>query len=139
MAMIDKSMKEEIGRRFKEFRLYLGLTQGEIAALLGITQTTITGIEKGKSLPTVPAILYLMANNNLSPVWLFTGKGEMAEKLDEASDDYDAYKEEAEDLIFHLKRVPAVRDFLLEKFVIFKLQNKKEILEFLENKGDQSK
>jgi transcriptional regulator with XRE-family HTH domain len=127
-------LKTQIGKRFKELRRTLGLTQDQIAQRLGLTQTTITGIEKGKSFPTVSTILYLSENYRLSHKWLLSGCGNMREDpVDELPADYEEYEEEIKELLYFMRRVPMVRNFILENFAIYKIRNKADIIKWLEN------
>ncbi len=127
---------KQVGERFKKFRLSLGMIQGKMAEILGITQTTVTGIEKGKSMPTVYALLKLHEEYDLSITWLLTGKGKMHDEPLSLDDDiWGEYKEEIRELFRHVKDVPLVRDYILEQFYLFKLKNKKEILEYLKSKS----
>lgn len=137
MSKNDKFSKEEIGKRFKQCRVHLGLTQSAIAAMLGLTQTTIAGIEKGKSFPTIPTLLDLKKNNHISITWLLSGMGKMiSEPMAVIGEDpqLSEYEEEIKDLLFYIKNIPMVRDYILEKFVVYKLRNKKEIQEYLEDR-----
>lgn len=44
------------GERLKEFRESCGYTQEELAEMVGVAKTTITGYEKGNRKPDVPKI-----------------------------------------------------------------------------------
>ena len=44
---MDKNLKKELGKKLKERRLQLGLTQREVAALLGVAQPVYERFEKG--------------------------------------------------------------------------------------------
>lgn len=140
---MSKIQKRSIGSRMKTFRLYIKLTQAEMALKLNLDQTAISAIEKGKSLPSIPVILHLMRNYHLSVSWLLTGFGNMLEwswPLKEVPSNQHEYHEEMQDLFFHLDHVPIVRQFMLEQFTIFKLKNKKEIREWLEKfEGTESR
>jgi phage repressor protein C with HTH and peptisase S24 domain len=64
-----------VGQRVKEQRKFLNLTQGALADLCGLTQPTISALEKGHahtsgSLPSIAAAL------GVDALWLETGKGE---------------------------------------------------------------
>jgi hypothetical protein len=67
--------------------------------------------------------------------WLITGEGEMIiEKETHAPEniDYGELKEEMDDLFFHLDHVPSARIDILKFFMGYKLENKKHILQFLQ-------
>lgn len=67
----------EIGKRIKELREYLGLSQREFAEILGIHPLSISRYESGKSNPA-PSVLKLIEDKfSVNPEWLLEGKGEM--------------------------------------------------------------
>lgn len=68
---------ESIGNRLKFFRKKKNLNQGELAVKLGVTQATVSKIEKGIREPTEPLIKLLEYTFGLNKEWLLTGKGEM--------------------------------------------------------------
>ena len=47
----SKDVSTIIGERFKACRIQAGLTQQEVASILGIRQVSVLGWEKGKALP----------------------------------------------------------------------------------------
>lgn len=130
--------KRDVGKRFRQFRQSIDLTQLELAKILGLTQTTITGIEKGKSFPSLTALSYLAEHYALSISWLITGQGDMTGENSHSLDQLIAqseYNDEIIDLVRHVVEVPVVRDFILEQFVVFKLRNKSKIKKFQDNKS----
>ena len=48
-----------LGRRIKKRRIELGLTQDQLADASGVPQGTISRVEQGQSLPTLPNLLKL--------------------------------------------------------------------------------
>jgi DNA-binding XRE family transcriptional regulator len=134
MINCDRNTRVQIGGRLKIFRNHLGLIQAQLGKILDMNQTSITSIEKGKSLPTIPVIMYLRDHYHLSILWLLTGEGEMVDKTLEKGAkpvDYGEYKEEMKDLLFLLDNVQEVREFVLEQFVMYKFKHKKKIREAL--------
>ncbi len=139
MGNDEKVAKKQVGQRFRQFRLAIGFTQSEMAKLLGLTQTTITGIETGKSYPSFPSLIYLARHQSLSLSWLATGKGAMSEKiLDPIGQliDRTGYKEEIEDLLRYMAEIPFVREYILEDFALFKLRKKPEIQNYLNDRSE---
>jgi transcriptional regulator with XRE-family HTH domain len=135
MINCDRNTRVQIGGRLKIFRNHLGLIQAQLGKILDMNQTSITSIEKGKSLPTIPVLMYLREHYHLSILWLLTGEGEMIdENLEKKAEpvDYGEYKEEMKDLLFLLDNVQEVREFVLEQFIMYKFRNKKRIREALE-------
>jgi transcriptional regulator with XRE-family HTH domain len=61
----------------KVFRTYLGLTQIEMAEVLGIQQGSYAKIELGVNSLTGEHIITMIKKYNFNPTWYFTGEGEM--------------------------------------------------------------
>lgn len=69
-----------IGDRIKEVRLAKGLTQKEFADSLGIVQGFLSGIERGKKVPSDTLRIALCHFYEINPEWLLSGKGEKFRK-----------------------------------------------------------
>lgn len=63
--------------RLKEIRLKFNKTQNEMAEIIGISRSTYTGIEKGKSTLTERNKMLIIDKLNINPIWFETGEGEM--------------------------------------------------------------
>ena len=73
-----RKKKEEIGKRLKEARLALALTQEEFGEVIGIARATVSNLECGKMDPAMPKYLKCFdAFHNINQKWLLTGEGEM--------------------------------------------------------------
>lgn len=68
---------DTIGKRFKEIRATLRLTQEAMAEKLSLTGAAISGIEKDKNLPTTQTLIKLVVDYNVDVNWLLVYKGEM--------------------------------------------------------------
>jgi len=67
--------KSEIGKRIKELREYLRLSQKEFAEALGIHPLSVSRYELGKSNPS-PSVLKLIEDKfGVNSKWLLEGKG----------------------------------------------------------------
>ncbi len=73
----ENSIKAEIGKRFRKFREVIKKAQHELAAELGIYQSTITNIERGKTFPNIRYLQYFYDEYNLNINWLLTNQGDM--------------------------------------------------------------
>jgi len=124
----------QIGSRFKQFRDFLGLKQSEIADILGLTQATIAGIEKGKSFPTIPALIILLEKYDLSVPWLLTGKGNMIAFKIDGKKNHGEYESLMDDFLFHIENVDMVRFAMLGYFIGYKEQNKSVIESLLKQR-----
>jgi transcriptional regulator with XRE-family HTH domain len=69
--------KKVLSERIRKLRKNLGLLQKDLARQLGFSIKTISTIEIGGQLPTVPIIIGLMNTFRISPFWLLKGEGEM--------------------------------------------------------------
>lgn len=67
----DSELKVGIGKRIKEARENLGLTQNELAELVGVTGSAITNYEKETSQPKGPIMYKLLESLNVDANYLF--------------------------------------------------------------------
>jgi len=67
----------DIGKRIKELRKVLNLTQEEFGEKLGLSKSNISDIERGKVRPKDPLLRLIEQTFNVNPEWLRKGKGEM--------------------------------------------------------------
>ena len=65
--------------RLKQAREYAGLTQSQVANLLGVAKSTYSGYETGKSEPSMNSIANLMRILDVSPEYLW--QDEMEERF----------------------------------------------------------
>lgn len=68
---------ENIGSRLKEVRGHLDLPQKAFAKLIGVTQTTISGIESGRANPSRQLLKNVCMRFGVSEDWLAEGEGNM--------------------------------------------------------------
>jgi repressor LexA len=82
--MDDNNYHSEIlvSQRIKQLRMARGLTQKEFADSLGIVQGYLSGIERGKKIPSFTLLMALCYVYGVNKEWLFGGKNaEIAEVL----------------------------------------------------------
>lgn len=79
-----------MNNRFKSVRKAQGLTQVEMADVLGITGSAVSRIEAGQNNITEQNIKILVSKFNVNESWLRTGVGEMFETVsrDEKVNDF---------------------------------------------------
>lgn len=65
----------EFGTILKKARLNKGLTQDELAQLIGVAKSTVSGYEKGTREPDVPKIKMLLSVLDMKPEELFGEHG----------------------------------------------------------------
>lgn len=61
-----EDVSKVVSRMVKDQRLRLGLTQSDLAEKSGVCRMTIYLIEKGSQIPSLPNMIRLSANLNLS-------------------------------------------------------------------------
>ncbi len=130
-----RDLKACIGERFRQMRHYVGLSQKETSAIFGMNQANIARIEKGIVSPNMLICHYFKTHYNIDTNWLISGKGDMVIQEEEKSKtaDYGEFTEEMLDLFFYIDYVPEIRLAVLKYFLGYKLENKKQILEFLQH------
>ena len=69
---LSEEQKKAIGRRIREIRGF-DLNQDEFADVLGITQTAVSKLEKGRVLPTVEILIRLSNYSGKSIDWILRG------------------------------------------------------------------
>lgn len=67
---------DKISERIKKIRGYLGLTQADFGARIGLTQNSITGYESGRRMPSEQAIKSICREFKIDEQWLKNGGSE---------------------------------------------------------------
>ena len=77
--MSSKKHHQEIflAQRVKQLRLAKGLTQKAFADSLGIVQGYLSGIERGRKIPSHTLLVAICHVHGVSEEWIFSGSGEM--------------------------------------------------------------
>lgn len=57
LSILNIVMNERVGNNIRELRTNLGLTQAQLADLVGIARVSIIAIENGRFLPTIETAL----------------------------------------------------------------------------------
>ena len=70
-------MENTFSNRLKKLKEKLVITQRDIQDKAGITQSTVSNIESGKTQPELETIRKIAEAYKVNPVWLETGEGEM--------------------------------------------------------------
>jgi len=135
----DESLRKEIGRRFRVFRIFIKKDHKELAEELGVSKSTISFIETGKIFPIIPFQNYLNRKYHLNLNWLLSGSEEMiikpekdsktadSFKLDDSAAGVDTYEE-----LFTLMRIPVIEQVIFRKLEELKIIAKDEIKSFYE-------
>lgn len=74
-----------MNERIKELRRSLGLTQDEFGGRIGITKSSVSTMESGRSNPSEQTLRSMIREFGASYLWLTTGAGPMFENGEEAA------------------------------------------------------
>lgn len=74
-----------MNERIKELRRSLGLTQDEFGGRIGITKSSVSTMESGRSNPSEQTLRSMVREFGASYLWLTTGAGPMFENGEEAA------------------------------------------------------
>lgn len=66
-----------IGKRIKQFREHFGLNQGRLSEEVGLDQSVVSRIERGKQEPSIRFLNAMMLRYAANPEWIKTGDGGM--------------------------------------------------------------
>lgn len=115
-------MEETLGSRVKQIRRLRGVTQCEMAAAIGVTQTTITLIESDKRRASRQVILAVCREYGVREQWLLAGQGEIFEPEPRTV---------AEALAAKYPNITPVSVTLIEKFAALPPPTQESVLDFL--------
>ncbi len=71
----------ELGHRIKTIRQKQGLSQKELAGMIGVTPSTISQVESNQIYPSLPALLKMAENLSVSVSSFFHGKNEARKRI----------------------------------------------------------
>ena len=86
MLYYCKKEVDKVNDRIRLLRKYLGLSQTEFGAKLGIKQTTVAGYETGGRTPIDAVVSLICREFGVSEEWLRTGDGDMFVQLSRDED-----------------------------------------------------
>lgn len=140
-------LKEDVGVRFKSFRLDQKKAQHVLASELKVHQSTITNIEHGTTFPKISYLYYFYETYGLNINWLITGDGEMYLRdkaleeenlplmLPHVSYEDSTYSQYLE--LTRLMQVGSIEQVMLAKLTELKMMFKEEIQEFFRKKEEE--
>lgn len=70
-----RCMITQLGDRMRAARQKIGISQGALAAAMGVSVITISRLERGVSLPSASVATALARELGVSTDWLLTGEG----------------------------------------------------------------
>ncbi len=73
MAILKADLKE-VGKRVREIRKSLGLTQTQAGQRVGVSQDMVSAYEKGKHHPSTEYLFWAAAEGGTTVDWILTGE-----------------------------------------------------------------
>ncbi len=133
--MIRENLKE-IGKRIKEIRKNLRITQKELAAELEMSPCYLSEIEGGKGNPGHAFFYKISTRYNVNLNYLFHGEGEMCTRIKfknipDEDDNIDEI-ETIDDLFWYLENSPLVKVQVIGFAAKFKYENEEIIKKNIE-------
>lgn len=125
---IGENMQMKIGQRIREARKAAGMTQGQLAAKVGMKQNSISELEKGDSAGTTNVAKFAQALH-VNALWLETGAGDRAPNgahlalVDGSADDIASQLES----MISLKLITTREASLLRNFRMASMDGKEKI------------
>jgi transcriptional regulator with XRE-family HTH domain len=129
----------EVGKRLKELRKRLDMTQEELGKQLGIKRSGMGKHERGEALLSGKMLQILAARYNASIDYLLCNRGTLFYDKDDLNrpGSKRAIDEEVEELFSLMARVPLVRNSMVAYFQRFKIENREVIEKELAGKAGQ--
>ena len=122
-----KKLAVEIGSRLKVMRKALNISQERMAANFGVSRTTYTNNEVGKTFPGLHALKVLADSFEVSMDWLICSRGPMlyGDRMEQKQETgLGSVLGEVKELLEHMEHVPLLRHEVLSFFYKFKLENR---------------
>ena len=122
----------EFGRRFREIRQCLKISQKDFALKLGVSNSFISEIEYGKTKPGLLLFIKLGDMFNINPAWLLLEKGgmflnEAETNAGENTKELSNIEKNLEKLLWYFKHSPLVKHTVMG-FTIKFLHDNEEII-----------
>lgn len=134
--MIQENDTSEVGKRLKDVRRALNMSQKDFAAGIDVSGSYLSEIESGKTKPGYNLILAVAREFNVSPNWLLLEKGDMfLEKNSLAAiseNDFGDQVERVKELLLYLKKSPLVQSTVLGFVSKFLYENEESIQKDIE-------
>ena len=131
---MKQQLREEVGKRLRQFRIKKSLTQSELCSHFGMGHANYSRIERGQVFPGLSILVTLREKFNVSLDWLLCNKGEMF-LADEASKDefinLGDYQTDVVDLLYHMEHVPMIKHAILSYFLEYKTDHENIIRKVL--------
>lgn len=95
-----------IGERIKKLRKDAGLSQAKFSTTLGLTQSFLSGLEKGRYQPTVALLIRVANIYKPDAHWLLTGEGSTSEAHKVDVEEGPIFDKISESILLVLRQMP---------------------------------
>ena len=121
----------DTGLQLKAIRERLKLTLDGMSKETRISRSYISDFERGLKLPTAKYLKYLHDKHNISLHYIFCSDGRMfrPEEDEDVAPDFGKFREEVDELLRYISRVPHALYAVLGFFTEYKIKNKQLIAE----------
>ena len=134
--MKQENDTSEVGKRLKDVRRVLDISQKDFAAGIDVSGSYLSEIESGKTKPGYNLILAVARKFNVSPNWLLLEQGEMFIGKDSmaaiSENDFGDQAERVKELLLYLKKSPLVQSTVLGFVSKFLYENEESIRKDIE-------
>ncbi|MCP5054281.1 MAG: helix-turn-helix transcriptional regulator [bacterium] len=127
---MKKKFKRDIGKRLRQAREALGLSQTRMAADLLVSRSTYSMNEIGDYPPTAGLLHNLYKDKGVSPAWLLSGEGRMfvsRSQWNEEAMEFLSGNLEVEELLVLMKKIPLLKYKMMQEFNQFKQDNPQQV------------
>ncbi len=138
---MKKQLVKAIGRRIREIRVNLGLTQWEFARKMEMANTHLSDIETGRSGPGINFFYAITKYHKVNPLYILMGqhplfleeeKKQEEEKQKPEPPDFGENTPRIEEMLGYFKRSPMVRFAVLNFFSTYIVEKKDLIKDDIE-------
>ncbi|MCU0289233.1 MAG: helix-turn-helix domain-containing protein [Acidobacteria bacterium] len=134
----------EVGRRLKELRRVLDISQKDFASRIDITGSLLSEIESGKVKPGYHFLIAIAREYNINPTWVLLEDGEMfLNKNDHENviidkDEFGDQTLQVKEMLWYLKNSPLVQSTVLSFVSKFLYENEQSIQKDIEKAGSKT-
>lgn len=127
---ITQKIKNDTGKRLREFRHMLGISQEQMAELFPLNTDDYAKIETGKMFPDEVFFYLLKQKYTISLNWLITGIGDMYQKekpIEDEDDTYPTNADEINEMLMYMGKSPRFMHAIIVFFNEYLVKHKERI------------
>jgi transcriptional regulator with XRE-family HTH domain len=132
----NENRYKEIGSRLKAIRKHIGVAIEGFSRDSGISRSYISDFERGARLPTSKYLYYLHKRFNVNLNYIFCiEEWKFLTETPTPSPDFGNYRENVDEMLYAMVRLPHVLFMMLSRFESLKLEDK-ALMELFRNKSN---